>query len=311
MDKQPVPETMLEAVRQFADPQAAHDFFVKMRWPTGVACPLACGSVKVAYMPKRRRWYCNDCKGQFTAKVGTIFEDSPIGFDKWLPAFWLLASNRNGISSHELGRALRVTQRTAWFMLQRIRLAMESEDFSPFTGTIEADETYIGGKVQNKPLRKRRELNIKGGQNDKTAVFGMVERKGRVRAWVVPKASLVTLLPKLRDSIHPDSTVYTDGAMLYRHIDEYFLHHSTVNHHLEEYVRGNVHTNTIECFWAVLKRTIGGTYTHVHPRHLDRYLSEQVFRFDERENSDGPRFVKATKGADGKRLTYKALTAKR
>jgi transposase-like protein len=128
--KQPIPETMLEAARQFADPQIAHDFFVQIRWPHGVACPrMGCGSAAVAYMAARRRWYCNDCKGQFTAKWGTVFEDSPIGFSKWLPAFWLIASNRNGISSHELGRALKVTQRTAWFMLHRIRLAMETETF--------------------------------------------------------------------------------------------------------------------------------------------------------------------------------------
>src|SRR5271166_1955185 len=134
MTNQTIPETMIEAVRQFADPQAAHDFFVQMRWPNGVACPLSCGSVTVAYMPKRRRWYCNDCKGQFTAKTRTVFEDSPIGFDKWLPAIWLLASNRNGISSYELARGLQVTQRTAWFMLHRIRAAMESDDFSPLRG---------------------------------------------------------------------------------------------------------------------------------------------------------------------------------
>lgn len=310
MDKQPIPETMLEAVRQFADPQKAHDFFVQMRWPNGVACPRACGSVKVAYMPKRRRWYCNDCKGQFTAKTGTIFEDSPIGFDKWLPAFWLLASNRNGISSHELGRALRVTQRTAWFMLARIRLAMESEGFEPLSGTVEVDETYMGGEWKNKPKRVRKGLSPTEHWKAKTMVFGMVERKGRVRAWTVPDKSHKTLLPKLRASIHHDATVYTDGSEIYRHINEFFLTHSSVNHSIEEYVRGNVHTNNIECFWAVLKRTIGGTYTHVHPRHLDRYLAEQVFRFDERENQDGPRFAKATRGAEGRRLTYKALTAK-
>lgn len=310
MEKQSVPATMIEAVRQFADPVGAHDFFVQMRWPKDVACPLQCGSVRVAYMAKRRRWYCNDCKGQFTAKVGTIFEDSPIGFDKWLPAFWLLASNRNGISSHELGRALKVTQRTAWFMLQRIRLAMESDDFTQLTGTIEADETFIGGKWENKPKSKRKHRSATAKAQSKIPVFGMVERGGRVRAWKVADVQGKTLLPKMVQSIHHDATVYTDAATVYAHIDEYFISHSSVNHSIEEYVRGNVHTNSIEAFWAVLKRTIGGTYTHVNPRHLDRYLAEQVFRFDENKNADGPRFVKATMGADGKRLTYKSLTAK-
>lgn len=313
MNKHSVPETMLEAVRMFADEKVAHDFFVAMRWPDGVvACPRACGSVDVVYMPKQRRWYCRDCKGQFTAKVGTIFEDSPIGFSKWLPAFWLIASNRNGISSHELGRALPVTQRTAWFMLQRIRLAMAEETFEKLTGVVEADEAYIGGNWKKMSNRRRKKLQAAGHTifSSKAPVFGMVQRKGKVRAFAVKDGSAKSLLPKLIQTVHPDATLYTDQANLYKHINEYFLKHSTVNHGLLEYVRDEVHTNNIEAFWAVLKRTIGGTYTHVDPRHLDRYLSEQVFRFNERESKDGPRFAKATKGADGKRLTYKSLTAK-
>jgi transposase-like protein len=241
-----------------------------------------------------------------------VFEDSPIGFSKWLPAFWLLASNRNGISSYELGRALPVTQRTAWFMLQRIRLAMADEVFDMLNGTVEVDEVYIGGKWDTMKKQRRKALE-KAGLNQYTAkqpVVGMVERKGRVRAFPVNDLTAKSLLPKLRDSIHHDATVYTDQANIYTHINEYFLHHASVNHGLKEYVKGNVHTNNIECFWSVLKRTIGGTYIHVNPRHLDRYLAEQVYRFNEREEEDGPRFAKATRGADGKRLTYKALTAK-
>jgi transposase-like protein len=314
MDKQslPLPETLLEAVRMFADPQIAHDFWVKMRWPNGVACPLACGSVAVTYMPKRRRWYCRDCKGQFTAKVGTVFEDSPIGFDKWLPAIWLIASNRNGISSYEIARGLNVCQKTAWFMMHRVREMLVSGDSDPLTGIVEADEAYIGGKWEKMNKKRRAVVRASGATptSSKATVFGMVQRGGRVRAWAVPNRTEKTLLPKLRDSIHHDATLYTDEETLFVHINEYFLHHSSVNHGLKEYVRGNVHTNNIECFWSVLKRTIGGTYTHVAPRHLDRYLSEQVFRFDERENKDGPRFVKAVKGADQRRLTWKRLTAK-
>lgn len=310
-----IPETMIEAVRQFAGPQAAHDFFVAMRWPNGVACPLNCGSVRVAYMPKRRRWYCNDCKGQFTAKVGTIFEDSPIGFDKWLPAFWLIASNRNGISSCEVARALHVTQKTAWFMLHRIREAMRDETFERLTGEVEIDETYVGGKIRNRHrIHARAPKPRSMGPMGKTPVLGMIERKrnerkGRVRAMVVPSVRKRTLLPKVIEHIDPGAKVLTDSLHSYRHLDEYFASHEFVNHAIE-YVRGHVHTNSIEAFWSVLKRALKGTYVAPRPQHLQRYVEEEVFRFNERENTDGPRFAKATKGAEGKRLTYKALIAK-
>jgi transposase-like protein len=310
----PIPETMLEAVRMFASEQVAHDFFVQIRFPNGVACPRhGCGSAAVAYMPKVWRWYCNDCKRQFSAKVGTVLEDSPISLTKWLPAIWLIASNRNGISSYEIARGLKVTQKTAWFMLHRIREMMADEPDDQLRGTIEVDETYVGGKWANKPnrVRKAAKDSLTAAWQSKTPVVGMVERQGRVRAFKVPNVTAKTLLPKLINSIDQDATVYTDAATLYTHINEFFLKHASVNHTLHEYVRGNVHTNNIECFWSVLKRTIGGTYTHVNPRHLDRYLAEQVYRFNERENEDGPRFAKATKGADGKRLTYKALISKR
>jgi transposase-like protein len=241
-----------------------------------------------------------------------VLEDSPISLTKWLPAIWLIASNRNGISSYEIARGLKVTQKTAWFMLHRIREMMADEPDDQLRGTVEVDESYIGGKWANKPNRVRRAAkdSLTAAWQSKTPVVGMVERKGRVRAFKVPNVTAKTLLPKLINSIDQDATVYTDSATLYTHINEFFLKHASVNHTLHEYVRGNVHTNNIECFWSVLKRTIGGTYTHVNPRHLDRYLAEQVYRFNERENDDGPRFAKATKGADGKRLTWKALTAK-
>ncbi|MHB8703263.1 MAG: IS1595 family transposase [Candidatus Tyrphobacter sp.] len=304
---------MIEAVRQFSDPQVAHDFFVQKRWPNGVACPrMGCGSASVTYLAKYRRWNCKDCKRQFTAKVGTIFEDSPIGLDKWLPAFWLIASNRNGISSHELARSLKVTQKTAWFMLHRIREAMRAETHTdePLGGEVEADETVIGGKVNlSKAARRHRRAGGKWDRNfGKTRVLGIVKRGGKARAWSIPSGSVPTLLPRFVDSIRPDATFYTDGAWAFWAIGKRFAKHEWINHALE-YVRGNVHTQNIEGFWSVLKRTIGGTYIHINPRHLDRYLGEQVFRFNEREEKDGPRFAKATKAADGRRLTYKALVA--
>ncbi|HVN68184.1 MAG TPA: IS1595 family transposase, partial [Candidatus Binatia bacterium] len=289
-----VPETMLEAARKFADPQVAHDFWVALRWPNGVACPR-CGLAEPHYLgDKYRRWFCSDCKRQFTAKVGTIFEDSPIGFDKWMPAIWLISSNRNGISSCELARAIGVTQKTAWFMLHRIRTALANDSFDQLRGIIETDETYVGGSYTSKPKRVRRNRTLASKRfENKTAVLGMVERGGRVRAMVLPTSTRRELLPRLRDHVHQDATVFTDANPSYRDLDEMFLRHDSVNHTLEEYVRGEVHTNTIENFWSVLKRMLGGTYIAVDAKHLAKYIEEEIFRYNERENTDGPRFVKA------------------
>jgi transposase-like protein len=315
MDKPllPIPATMLQAVRKFADPQIAHDYFVRMRWPNGAACPR-CGNADPHYLgDKYRRWFCKDCQRQFTVKVGTIFEDSPIGFDKWLPAIWLISSNRNGISSCELARALGVTQKTAWFMLHRIRLALSNDSFEQLQGIIEADETYVGGSYENKHVSERGKRKGRAGhytKDNKTPVFAAVQRGGNVRAWVLPGGTAKQLVPLLAKHVHYDATVYTDEATAYRHLDEHFLHHEMVNHSLDEYVRGEVSTNTIENFFSVLKRMLSGTYISVNAKHLARYVEEEIFRYNERENEDGPRFVKAAKGADGKRLTWKALVAK-
>ncbi|HET9096700.1 MAG TPA: IS1595 family transposase [Candidatus Baltobacteraceae bacterium] len=315
MDK-PVrfPTTLLEAVRYFSDPETAHRFATMIRWPNGIACPrMGCGSADVHYISTRRMWRCNECKRQFSTKVGTIFEDSPIGYDKWLPAMWLLASNRNGISSCELARSLGVTQKTAWFMLHRIRHAMKSGTFQKLHGEVEADETFIGGRIQraNNAAKKRMqarnpEATMKGGQNHMTAVLGLRQRGGQVRAMVVPSTRTLTLNLRLRDHVAKGSTLYTDAydsynAARYRYV------HKVINHS-EEYVRGEIHTNSIESFWSVLKRTIKGTYICPRPKHLDRYLDEQVWRFNNREDKDGERLPKVLKLADGARLTYKALT---
>jgi transposase-like protein len=309
MDKQPIPETLLQAVRQFADPMVAHDFFVRIRWPHGVACPR-CGVIgdkDLAFMPKVMRWYCNPCKKQFSAKVGTLLEDSPIPLTKWLPAIWLIASNRNGISSYEIARGLEVTQRTAWFMLHRIRAAMADESFEKFRGPVEADETYVGGKTT--ALRQPDGTLRRFGPNkDKTTVMGIVERKGRIRAFVIPSTRRQTLADRLRENVEPGSVVYTDAAAAYTSIKNTYTHY--VINHAHEYVRGHIHTNNIEGFWSVFKRTIKGTYIAPRPKHLQAYVEEQVYRFNERAESDGPRFAKVTKRTDGRRLTYKALTGK-
>ncbi|HET9341384.1 MAG TPA: IS1595 family transposase [Candidatus Eremiobacteraceae bacterium] len=312
MDKHPIPQSMLDAVRQFADPQVAHDFFVQIRFPNGVACPrFGCGSGEVAYLEKYFRWYCRDCKKQFSAKVGTIFEDSPIGLDKWLPAIWLVASNRNGISSHELSRALHVTQKTAWFILHRVREAMTDKAFTKLAGPVEADETYVGGKPRRPSIGRSAGKAAERWQDKKTIVLGIVQRgkkTGKVRAFVVPDASGKTVVQKVRENVEPGAVVYTDADGAYGPLSADYVRY--VVNHATEYVNGHIHTNHIEAFWSLLKRNLRGTQVHVAPEHLQRYVEELVFRFNRRDEQDGPRFAQAAKAADGKRLTYKSLIGK-
>jgi transposase-like protein len=309
------PTTLLEAVTYFADAQRAHDHFVKVRFPNGVACPrLGCGSASVLHLKseKRPRFRCKDCKRDFTAKVGTIFEDSALSLSKWLPAVWMIANCKNGISSCEVARALGVTQKTAWFMLHRIRVAMSLRSFekTPLSGEIEADETFVGGRTKATNRTKTGELKLAHGPaTGKTTVFGMLERgrRSRVRAMVVPDHKRSSLLPHIKANVSPGSFLYTDALRSYRNLgDEY--QHAWVDHMIE-YVNGTITTNRIENFWACLKRTIKGTYICPRPFHLESYVEEQVFRFNERFGDDADRFFTATRGADGKRLTYTMLKA--
>jgi transposase-like protein len=305
MDKQP--QTLLEAVAYFSDPEVAHRHFVAIRWPHGMACPrMGCGSADVLTLGSRNRFRCKECKRDFTAKVGTIFEDSALPLTKWLPCVWLIANAKNGISSCEVSRALGVTQKTAWFMLHRVRVAFNLGSDAPLSGMVEADETYVGGLVKNMHPRKR--LNSRPGVHDKVPVMGMIERKGRVRAFVVPSIGAQTLQGNIRKHVAKGSTLYTDGAPAYRGLSNEYAHY--VIDHAYEYVRGHVHTNSIENFWALLKRSIKGTYIRPDGQHLDAYIAEQVFRFNERGTNDGARFRTAAKAVDGKRLTYAELIAK-
>jgi transposase-like protein len=306
-----LPGTLLEAVRLFSDKQVAHDFFVALRWPNGMACPrMGCGSADVARIGKRNAWRCRECNRQFTAKVNTIFEDSPIGFDKWLPAMWMLSADRNGVSSCEVARAIGVTQKSAWFMLHRLRHAMRTDSFDRLSGEVEADETYIGGRTRRGIPQARRigYGDLQAKRDTKTIVMGMRERGGRVRAFVVPSSRKWSLLPQIVRHVEPGATLYTDSHPSYFDAKDRYVHR--VINHAKAYVEGKVHTNNIENFWSVLKRTLGGTYIAARPFHLDAYLDEQVFRFNERTEKDGPRFVKSLKGADGRRLTWIALTAR-
>jgi transposase-like protein len=306
------PQTLIEAIRHFSDADVSLDFMVGLRWSDGtVKCPT-CGSDKVTFMASRRVWQCKTQhpKRQFSVKVGTIFEDSPIGLDKWFAVIWMLANDRNGISSYEVARAVGVTQKTAWFMLDRIRLAMQTGTFDKLSGHVEVDETYIGGKARNMHLGKRKGLGMKRGRSGigKAVVMGLLERHGEFRYEIVPSIRRAVLDGKVRQVVQPKATVYTDALPSYNELDIVYAH--KVIDHAEKYVEGEVHTNGLENFWSLLKRTIHGTYVSIEPFHLFRYLDEQAFRFNNREMNDRGRFAKVASSVIGKRLTYSELTGK-
>ena len=306
------PATLVEAIRFFADPDVCLSFLASLRWPDGrVACPI-CGSENITFLSEYRRWKCNakHPRQQFSIKVGTIFEDSPIGLDKWLPAVWMLVNDKNGISSYEVARALGVTQKTGWFMLHRIRLAMENGSLTKLRGRVEADETFIGGKVHNMHLTKRRRVmgSRRGGAYSKAIVMGMLEREsGKVRARIVESVEGTNLKRVVRENIEAGAELLTDSASGYRGLSGEFLHQWVS--HMTEYVRGHVHTNGLENFWSLLKRAIKGTYVNVEPYHLHRYVEEQAFRYNERFGKDADRFVTVLRGIIGRRITYKGLTS--
>ncbi len=302
-----LPTTLLEAVRYFSDLDVANEFVAKMRWPDGPVCPR-CGGVEHSYLTTRRLWKCKACKRQFSVKVGTIFEDSPLGLDKWLPAVWLIANSKNGISSHELARALGVTQKSTWFMLHRIRLAMQTKTFEKLSGTVEADETDIGGKARNMHKHKRAQKIKTRGYTDKTAVLGVVERGGEVRATVVPDNTRKTIQPLVREAVEPGSSLFTDFHGGYHGLGKDYDHR--VVDHLVAYVDGQVHTNVMENFWSLLKRGLHGTYISVQPFHLFRYVDERAFAFNKRELTDLGRFSAVLSEVSGRRLTWAALTGK-
>ncbi|HEX3526353.1 MAG TPA: IS1595 family transposase [Thermoanaerobaculia bacterium] len=303
-----LPRTLLEAVRHFADADVCREFMVSLRWPNGVTCP-ACGRADVRFIATRKLWECKDKhpRKQFSIKVGTIFEDSPLGMDKWLPVVWLIANCKNGISSYEVARDLGVTQKTAWFMLQRVRVAMETGTFQKIAGEVEVDETFIGGLAKNMH-KKVREAKIHGtGPTDKTAVLGVLQRDGEVRAFVVENRKKKTLQAKVRENVEPGSEVFTDTLRSYEGLSPEYAHEAV--NHAERYVEGNVHTNGLENFWSLLKRSLGGTYVAVAPFHLHRYVNEQVFRYNPRQGTDGGRFLAVAANTVGRRLTYKELIA--
>lgn len=321
------PHTLQEAIQYFADFENCRQFLISIRWQDGkVRCPY-CGAEKLTYLEKARLYRCygKHPRQKFSLKVGTIFEDSPLPLEKWLPAAWMLVNCRNGISSYEIHRALGVTQKSAWFMMHRIRLAIQTGSFAKFGGPgneVEADEAFIGGKVKNmhadrqKKFRELRQSTIGNvGHFGKTTVMALLDREQRkVRAAVVPQINRKALQAEILNHVAHGSKIYTDEANIYRAIPPEYTH-AFVNH-MEKYVDGRVHTNGLENFWSLLKRGLAGTYVAVEPFHLFRYVDEQAFRYNNRKDAEGnllndaERFEQALSQIVGKRLTYAEVTGK-
>jgi transposase-like protein len=305
------PKTLQDAILFFSDPVNCREYLVARRWPKGVTCPR-CGSNNVLFLEKYNRWHCREkhSSPQFTLKTGTPMEDSPIGLDKWLAAIWMVVNCKNGVSSYEIHRALGVTQKTAWFLDHRIRLMLEDEYRDKLSGTVEMDETFVGGKLKN--MHKSKKPKGTGfskkavGAMAKTIVVGMLERNGKVRAQVVEDRTREVLHSLAAEHIAEGSTLVTDEWGPYTGTD---FQHEVINHAVE-YVNGLVHTQGIENFWSLLKRGLGGTYISVEPFHLFRYIEEQAFRYNNRKITDAERFDIATRGMVGKRLTHAELTGK-
>src|SRR6266404_3123005 len=302
------PETLIDAIKYFANAHTSLQFVASIRWPDGKVCCPSCGKSNVAFLATRRIWKCRDCKRQFSVKVGTIFEDSALGLDKWLPAFWMIINAKNGVSSCEMARSLGVTQKTAWFMLHRIRLAVQDGSICNFAGNVEVDETFIGGKARNMHKGQRK---VRGtGPVAMTPVMGLLERtcgekSSRVVLKMVKNIRKPELQSTVREYVLKGSEVHTDALKSYDGLASDYTHN--VIDHAVCYAKGHVHTNGLENFWSLLKRGIRGTYVSVEPFHLFRYLDEQAFRFNERSNTDSGRFLKGIVGIIGKRLEYLKL----
>ena len=300
------PSTLREAITYFFDPDNCVTWMVARRWPNGVECPT-CGSKKVSYQTAQRRWQCGShhAKRLFSLKTGTIMEDSPIGLDKWLPVIWLVTNCKNGVSSWEIHRAMGVTQKTAWFMLQRARLALQGKNGGKLPGEIEADESFIGGKARFMHAHKRAEKIHGRGPDGKAIVAAVLERGGEIRVNVVKTRRKADVQALVRENVEPGSNLYTDALKSYDGLAEFT--HQVVDHAVE-YVNGQIHTNGCENFWSLLKRGLKGTYVSVEPFHLHRYIDEQAFRYNNRKDmNDADRFELAVSQIVGRRLTYTEL----
>ena len=302
-------DSLYDLFDSFPDEQAAIDHFRAIRWgenDENAHCPH-CGSLKVYHFKDGRNHKCGDCRKRFSIKVGTIFEDTKIPLRKWFAAIWMITSHKKGIASTQLAKDIKVTQKTAWFMLHRLREASKTKSFNaPLDGEIEMDETYVGGRESNKPKSKRKSGH-QGGKG-KTAVFGMLERGGELRAQKVKSVTSKIIKTIVSENVSENANIMTDDHSGYKILDSNYKRHS-VNHSAGEYVRHYfIHTNGIEGAWSLFKRQVNGIHHWISEKHMDRYLGEMCYRYNRREMGEGERINDLLSRTDG-RLTYKALVA--
>ncbi len=312
------PKTLQDAVKYFSDEQTCINTVAAMRWPDGKPTCPACLGKEHYYLATQKRWKCKECGRQFSVKLNTIFEHSPISLDKWLIAMWMLGNCKNGVSSYELSRTVGITQKSAWFVLHRIRYAMNDRSATKLggLGECEVDETFVGGKTKNMHRARRQQLQATrtvGLKNEtKTIVAGVLDR-AQVRASVVPNRERATLTQIVAQNVKFGSKIYSDDYVGYDGLRHRYDH--TAINKVYGYVSGRIHTQGIENFWSLLKRSLAGTYVAVEPEHLSRYLDEQMFRFNnrkvgDRKLTDEERLQLTLSGIAGRRLTYAELTGK-